>query len=39
MFELLEPPATADPADLLEEVRASGRAETQAVAQRLTAIW
>ena len=39
MFELLEPPATADPAALLDDVRAASRAETRAAAQRLTAIW
>ena len=39
MFELLEPPATAKPAALLDEVRSAARAETRAVAQRLSAIW
>jgi hypothetical protein len=39
MFELMEPPATAEPAVLLDEVRAASRAETRAAAQRLTGIW
>jgi hypothetical protein len=39
MFELLEPPATAEPNALLDEVRSASRSETRAVAQRLTAIW
>ena len=39
MFELLEPPATAEPAALLDDVRAASRAETRAAAQRLTGIW
>jgi Domain of unknown function (DUF222) len=39
MFELMEPPATADPATLLDDVRAASRAETRAAAQRLTGIW
>jgi hypothetical protein len=39
MFELLEVPTTAEPAALLDEVRASARAETRAVARRLSAIW
>ena len=39
MFELLEPPASAEPAALLDGVRAASRAETQAAAQRLTGIW
>jgi hypothetical protein len=39
MFELLEPPADVAPAALLDEVRTAARAETRAVAQRLTAIW
>ena len=39
MFELLEQPATAEPAALLDEMRAASRAETRAVAQRLNAIW
>jgi Domain of unknown function (DUF222) len=39
MFELLEPPAAADPAALLDDVRAASRAETRAAAQRLTGIW
>jgi hypothetical protein len=39
MFELLEPPATARPAALLDEVRSAARAETRAAAQRLSAIW
>ena len=39
MFELMEPPASADPAALLDDVRAATRAETRAAAQRLTGIW
>jgi hypothetical protein len=39
MFELLEPPATAEPAALLDDVRAASRTETRAAAQRLTGIW
>ena len=39
MFELLEPPATAEPAALLDDVRTASRAETRAAAQRLTGIW
>jgi len=39
MFELLEPPETAEPAALLDDVRAAARAETRAAAQRLTGIW
>lgn len=39
MFELLEPAATAEPAALLDDVRAASRAETRAAAQRLTGIW
>ena len=39
MFELLEPPASAEPAALLDDVRAAARAETRAAAQRLTGIW
>ncbi len=39
MFELLDPPETADPAALLQDVRAASRAETRAAAQRLTGIW
>jgi hypothetical protein len=39
MFELLEPSATAEPAALLDDVRAASRAETRAAAQRLTGIW
>jgi hypothetical protein len=38
MFELLEPVATAEPAALLDDVRAAARAETRAAAQRLTGI-
>jgi len=39
MFGFLEPPATAEPAALLDDVRAASRAETRAAAQRLSAIW
>jgi Domain of unknown function (DUF222) len=39
MFELMEPPASADPAALLDDVREASRAETRAAAQRLTGIW
>jgi hypothetical protein len=39
MFELLEPPASTEPAALLDGVRAASRAETRAAAQRLTGIW
>jgi Domain of unknown function (DUF222) len=39
MFELMEPPATAEPAALLDDLRAASRAETRAAAQQLTAIW
>jgi len=39
MFELMEPPASAEPAALLDDVRAASRAETRAAAQRLTGIW
>lgn len=39
MFELMEPPATADPAALLDDIRTASRAETRASAQRLTGIW
>ena len=39
MFELLEPPAAAEPAALLDGVRAASRAETRAAAQRLAGIW
>jgi Domain of unknown function (DUF222) len=39
MCELLEPPVTAKPTALLDDVRAASRAETRAAAQRLTGIW
>jgi hypothetical protein len=39
MFEILEPPATVEPAALLDDARAAARAETRAAAQRLTGIW
>jgi hypothetical protein len=39
MSELLEPPASTEPAALLDGVRAASRAETRAAAQRLTGIW
>jgi hypothetical protein len=39
MFELMEPPASAEPAALLDDVREASRAETRAAAQRLTGIW
>jgi hypothetical protein len=39
MFELMEPPATAEPAALLDDVREASRAETRAASQRLTGIW
>lgn len=39
MFEFLEPPETAEPAALLDDVRAASRDETRAAAKRLTGIW
>jgi len=39
MFELMEPPATLEPAALLDDVRAASRAESRAAAQRLSGIW
>lgn len=39
MFELLEPPDTAEPGALLTELQAAARAEARAAARRLTAIW
>jgi Domain of unknown function (DUF222) len=39
MFELLEPPETAEPSALLDELRCAARAETRAAAARLSAVW
>lgn len=39
MFELLEPPESADPAEFLSDLRAAARDESKAVARRLGAIW
>jgi hypothetical protein len=35
----MEPPATLEPAALLDDVRAASRAETRAAAQRVSGIW